>query len=182
MTVILPGDFCVVPVDGAGGMLISIGEWLNGGRLSGHDHAEIYLGTDVPGLAAHPYGYTASAYPDRAGIRALTCFPTALSAALWSSGAVTLRQAQRDGIVRWCLEHRDVPYSELDYFALAARRLKIPVPGLRGYIAGSGHMICSQYVDAAYLYGGGVHLFDDERWPGYVDPEDLAELIEKSSK
>ena len=37
-------------------------------------------------------------------------------------------------------------------------------------------MICSQLVDYCYLMAG-VHLFNDGRWPGYVTPEDLANVI-----
>jgi hypothetical protein len=39
-------------------------------------------------------------------------------------------------------------------------------------------MICGWWTDAAYLYGGDVHLFDDGRWPGYVKPGDLAKLLQ----
>ena len=37
-------------------------------------------------------------------------------------------------------------------------------------------MICSQLVDEAYKRAG-VQLFDDNRLPGDVDPNDLWELI-----
>jgi hypothetical protein len=70
-----------------------------------------------------------------------------------------------------------VPYSYLDYEALALHTLRMPAPGLRQFIANSHHMICSQLVDQA-LQDGGVHLFTDGRWPGYVKPSDLGKVLD----
>lgn len=169
-----PGDFCVVPVSGTLGMLISAGEWLNGEGWGRHDHAEIYLGT-VPGTDSQ-YGCTASAYPDRDGIKTLACAPETVPGAVWSSGKIPLQSSQRDLIVTWCLQHRNIRYSWEDYFALVAHRMHIPAPGLTGFIAGAGSAICSQYVDLAYQ-AAGVHLFSDGRIPGYVTPAGLARLL-----
>jgi hypothetical protein len=72
---------------------------------------------------------------------------------------------------------RGVPYSFLDYGALTAHTLHLPVPGLQHFIATDHHMICSQLVDQACL-DSGWHLFDDNRWPGYVKPSDLGYLLE----
>jgi hypothetical protein len=69
----------------------------------------------------------------------------------------------------------DVPYSFLDYGALALHRLHIPAPGLRAYIQDSGHAICSQLVDEGARRGG-WQLFDDQRWEGYVTPGALRRL------
>ncbi len=44
---------------------------------------------------------------------------------------------------------------------------------LLDYVAGTGHMICSQLVDQSYL-DAGVHLAEDGRFPGDVTPGDLA--------
>jgi hypothetical protein len=68
--------------------------------------------------------------------------------------------------------HRGVGYSFLDYDAIAAHRLHLPVPGLRAYIGSTGHLICSQLCDQAYA-DVGAHLYADGRWPGYVTPLDL---------
>ncbi len=70
----------------------------------------------------------------------------------------------------------EADYSFLDYLALAAHRYRLPVPGLRTYIKSTGHLICSQLVDACYQ-AAGVQLFDDHRWNGYVTPSDLARRI-----
>ncbi len=158
-----PGDFLVRPVPGVVGWGISLGQLANGEDWSRHDHAEVYLGG----------GETASAYPDRRGIRPLGD----ATGAVWSSGRFELTFEQRAGIVAWCREHPAVGYSGLDYLAITLHRLGMRDPALRRYIASTGHMICSEYTDAAYNYGGDVHLFRDGRWEGYVTPEDLAGLI-----
>ena len=71
---------------------------------------------------------------------------------------------------------RGVPYSFLDYGAIAMHALHLPAPGLKGYIASSSHQICSQLVDQSQL-DSGKHLFSDGRWPGYVTPFDLGSLL-----
>lgn len=157
-----PGDFRVVPVGGWGGLGIEVGQFANGEGWTRHDHAEVYLGD----------GQTASAYPGGGGIRSYV----EVAGAVWSSGVIPLTDEQRIGIVGWCREHPDVGYSGLDYLALTLHRLGSGDPALRRYIASTGHMICSAYTDAAYNHGGGVHLFQDGRWEGYVTPAALAAL------
>jgi hypothetical protein len=48
----------------------------------------------------------------------------------------------------------------------------MPLPGLRGFVAASGHMICSQLADLLYQRLG-VQIFTDGRWCGYVTPGSL---------
>lgn len=168
-----PGDFVLIPVHGQVGTLISIGEWLNGDGFSHYDHAEVYIGQ--PDDTA-PFGYTVSAYPDGNGRKPLPCSAADLPGALWSTGIIALTRAERNLIVSWCLEHQHVTYGWLDYLALAAHRLHLPVPGLRRFIGGSKRLICSQLVDLAYQQAG-VHLFTDGRFPGYVTPGSLADLL-----
>jgi hypothetical protein len=67
---------------------------------------------------------------------------------------------------------RKVPYSGLDYGAIALHRFHVPVPHLQHYIESSGHQICSQLADYC-ADKGGWHLFADGRWPGFVRPCDL---------
>lgn len=167
---ILPGDFACVPIAGAAGRLISIGEWLNGSAFGHYDHAEIYVGMIDPNA---PLGYTMGAYPGGARLVPVSADQKDW---LWSSGKIQLTGPQRAAVVSFALACGGVPYSAADYFALAAHRLHIPVPGLKDYIQSSGHMICSQLVDWCYMQAG-VHLFEDGRWPGYVTPADLAALI-----
>lgn len=70
-----------------------------------------------------------------------------------------------------------VPYSFIDYGAIGMHSLGLNLPGVQGYIASTGHMICSQLVDEC-AKDEGVHLFEDGRWPGYVMPMDLGLLAE----
>lgn len=170
-----PGDFALVSVHGRVGVLISFGEWLDGDGFSHFDHAEVYVGQPDD---AGPYGYTVSAYPDGDGRKPLPCPAADLPGALWSTGIIALTQDDRDAIVAWCLANEHVRYGWLDYLALAAHRLRLPVPGLRRYIGRSGRMICSQLTD--YAYGqAGVYLFTDGRWPGFCTPADLARCLEE---
>jgi hypothetical protein len=72
-----------------------------------------------------------------------------------------------------------VPYSLLDYYALAA--VEFGWPGgawSRKRVQTSKHLICSALVDRA-LDVAGLHLYDDGRLPGDVTPGDLAEWIEE---
>jgi len=170
-----PGDFCCVPIAGRVGLGIEIAQFLAGDKFQPYEHAQVFVGqADAGG----PHGYTVSAYPDRRGRRPLPCEPAELPGSLWSSGILPLTDAQRQGIIAWCMRHTQVTYSFLDYLALELHTLRIPAPGLRDYIETSAHLICSQYTDMAWGRGGGVQLFDDGRWAGYVKPGDLAMLLQ----
>jgi hypothetical protein len=169
-----PGDFCCAPISGEVGRGITVLQWLDGDRLQPYDHVEIFIGQpDDDAL----YGYTVSTYPGGHGKIALPCPAASLPGALWSSGLITLTPAQRAGIIAWAAEHENTGYSWTDYAALILHGLHIPAPGLREFIASTRHMICSQFTDAAYS-ANGVELFTDDRWPGYVKPGDLAQLLQ----
>jgi hypothetical protein len=170
-----PGDFACVHTNGDVGTLITIGQFLNGDRASWYDHACIYVG--LPDAKA-PHGYVMGAQPSGARLNPLmpAQYTGRDAAWLWSTGKISPTDDQRKQIVSLALSCRGVPYSAADYFALAAHRLHVPVPGLKDFIASSGHMICSQMVDWCEMRAG-VHLFPDGRWPGYVTPAMLAGLI-----
>jgi hypothetical protein len=169
-----PGDFACVPVSGPVGVAITIGQYLDGDRFQFYDHTEVYVGQpDADG----PHGYTVSTYPAGPGRRALPCAATELPGSLWSSGLIPLTPAQRSGICAWALAHQDTRYSFADYGALFLHMLHVPAPGLEHFIRSTGHQICSQFVDAGYA-ANGVHLFSDDRWPGYVKPGDLSRLLQ----
>ena len=91
---------------------------------------------------------------------------------LWSTGIV--KTSPKAG--KAALAYVDTPYGWLDYAAIAAHARHLWAPGHRHYVASTRHLIGSQLVDRAEL-DAGVHLFADCRWPGYVRPADLAELI-----
>jgi hypothetical protein len=154
-----PGDIGLIAIKGGVGWLIRVGQWLNGDGYRDYEHAFVYVG-DGDLVEAEPDGARLASLSeyDAAGVLWLPCpgqYRTAVAAAARSL--------------------IDTPYSALDYFALAAHRLHIPVPGLREYISSTGHMICSQLADEAARRGG-WHLFADGRWPGYVTPGALVGL------
>lgn len=164
-----PGDFRIVPVKGWAGLGIEVGQFLNHEGWSHHDHAEIYIG-QVPGRDGE---WTASSYSDGTGLR-----PYApVDGEVWSSGKIPLTEAERQGIVSWCLAHQNVGYGWWDYLELVFHHFGINDPALKRSIASSHHAICSQFVDMAYSEGGDVHLFNDGRWPGDVTPAALAALV-----
>lgn len=158
------GDFEVVHIEGMGGKLIHFGEILNGSGFADFEHARLYLG-EGKCVEAEPGGARIVSYDPHDG-------------GLWSTGIITPDAQTRFRIAQFGYACEGVGYSAADYFALAARRLKLGllVPGLRTYVASSKHMICSQLVDWCYMMAG-YQLFDDKRWPGYVTPTDLANLI-----
>ena len=171
-----PGDYACVPVGGLAGPLISIGEWLNGSAFGRYDHAYVYVG-NPPGRPEARWGYKVQAEPGGAQIRTLNSQADVDMGALWSTGKITLTPAQRDAIVRAAMSYIGTPYSFLDYFALAAHRLRLhPLDNiLKARIASTKTLICSQLVDRAFA-DAGVHLFAG-RWEGYCTPADLAALI-----
>jgi hypothetical protein len=180
-----PGDFAVCPISGWGGAGIGWGErWLAHGRAAATGafdhwrHAVVYVGGGRC-LQAEPGGSQLITRP-------------VMDGDLWSTGYLDppdpgVRERAEASATMW--EH--IPYSALDYLALAAHRARIPNlpvwPGrghlvnLQQFIGTTGHMMCSQLVDA-FLAEMGWHLFTSPpRWPGFVDPYDLGALIQAAT-
>lgn len=154
-----PGDFGLTTLDFIhGGFGIRLGEWLNGSKWRNYQHAFVVVDDDQI-VEAAPGGAVLSTISQYAGQRMV-----------FSSWDLT--DAQRATICANARATLGTPYSAADYFALIAHRFHIPAPGLRNYVASSGHMICSQLVDHVYAESG-LTIFDDGRWEGYVTPEDL---------
>jgi hypothetical protein len=152
------GDFGLVKINGDAGRLIRIGQALNGDGFDDYEHAFLYLGNSLI-IEAEPGG---------ARLNEL-----AYKNVKWSTGIIPLTDKQRTRIAIGGFEFEHVPYSAMDYFALASLRLKLLVtPALENYVKTSKHMICSQLVDAAYAKAG-VQLFNDHRYPGEVTPGSL---------
>lgn len=168
-----PGDFEVVPTGGTGGKLIEIAQIISNTGRKDYEHARLYLGA----------GKIVEAQPGGAVIRQYDVNQN--DGGLWSTGLIQLTKTQRTLIVSAGYEYGygHVGYSIIDYFAIAACKFKIGMltPGLKAYVESSKHMICSQLVDQCYQ-DAGVHLFDDNRWPGYVTPGDLADLLYSRGK
>jgi len=144
----------LVPMGGTGGRIIRPLQWLNGDGFNDFEHAFVAL----------PGNMIIEAEPGGARI-----VPLHYTNVHWCEGIYGLLSATARDVEMAAAGLRGVPYSWLDYGALAAHRLHVPVPGLRGFIAASGHEICSQLADELYLRLG-AHIFEDGRWPGYVTP------------
>lgn len=157
------GDFGLTRITGYAGLLIRIGQWLNGSGWKNFEHAFIVM----------PSGNLTEAEPGGARMAALSEYPDAA----YSSWDLT--DVQRAAIVWHAHDLLGTPYSAADYFALALRRFHIPAPWLRRYIESSGHMICSQLVDACYA-AAGLRMFSDGRWSGDICPADLDQVLEGS--
>lgn len=158
-----PGDIGLVSMPGPTGLLIRAAQWLNGDGFAHYEHVFLVL-DNATLIEAMPGGARIAALSEYDPRDVLYVAPMGLT------------DAQRAAIVVAGRAYLGVPYSWLDYLALAAHRLHLPIPGLRRYVQATGHMICSQLVDQAY-HDAGVHLFDDGRWPGYVTPGDLYRLL-----
>lgn len=154
-----PGDIGLVRIPGAGGFLIRIGQWLNGDGYADYEHAFVCVGG----------GELVEAEPGGARIRPLSQYD--------GLPVVWLRCPDqfRERVTAAGRASRGIPYSWLDYFALAAHRLHIPAPGLRAYIQSKRHAMCSQLADQIAGQGG-WHLYADGRWAGYVSPGALRRL------
>jgi hypothetical protein len=170
------GDIGIVPVRGAGGWLIGLGERLaGGGRDAAWRHAFV-----VTSVGASPSS-TRIVEAEPSGAR-----ESALSE--YSSGAVLWLRcpaAYREGVAGAAAAMLGTRYSWLDYVAVALHHWGVSAGWLERYIAAGGHEMCSAYADEAARRGG-WHLFGTlavppgpEVWEGAVMPADLAALAEK---
>jgi hypothetical protein len=154
-----PGDIGLTQIQGGIGVGIRAAQWLGGDGFANFEHAFTYTGN----------GWIVEAEPGGARKAALAEYATSMVAWLHCPVQYGAAVAAAAG------SYLGVPYSFLDYAAIAAHRLHLPTPGLHAYIADTGHMICSQLADRAAA-DGGWHLFADGRWSGYVTPGDLYHL------
>lgn len=176
MTDVTPGDWAVINTGTKATPFIRLGEALCNvldGRpgLSEWDHAVICSRVETGSAVAlnPPVLYIVEAQP---GGAVEVPWHYEGRPHMWSSGIISMPEAAGQAAV----EYAGVGYSFLDYFAIAAHELHIPVPGLRAFIASTRHMVCSQLVDRAAA-DAGKQLFADGRWAGYVKPSDLGGLL-----
>ncbi|MEU7039819.1 hypothetical protein AB0A77_02020 [Streptomyces varsoviensis] len=158
------GDFALSKVSGIAGIGIRIGQWLNGDAAP-VQHAYIYVGD----------GQIVQATPDGAE---LIPIEEATPPVRWSTGRIPLSPTTRVVIASEARKLVGTPYSFLDYVSIALARFRIRPRWVWRYVADTGHMICSQLVDEAYLRAG-AQLFDDGRIPGDVTPGDLWWLLQE---
>jgi uncharacterized protein YycO len=160
MTTTVPpvGLIGLTQISGEVGKLIEIGQWLNGDGFKTWEHAFISIGSGLI-VEAEPGGARvahSSEYSDIHwcyGLYKLLDTPAKIAAA---------EDAAKSFV--------GVPYSFLDYFALAGKRLHLPHMLLQDYVSSTGHMICSQLDARAYWNAGGP-IYPE--WTGYVTPMDL---------
>lgn len=158
----MPGDFALTKISGLTGRFISAGQYLVGDGAP-VQHAYLYVGNDEI-VQAMPGGAELIRLAD------------ANAPVMWSTGRLHLTAADRMRIVSAARGLVGTPYSFVDYLSIALAYYRIRPRWVREFVADSGHLICSQLVDEAYLRAG-VHLFDDGRLPGDVTPGDLWKLL-----
>lgn len=156
-----PGTIGLTHISGPVGKLIELGQWLNNEGFKAWEHAFVML----------PGGMILEAEPGGAVI-----VPNHYADVYWCDALRVMLPASADALMPSAGRAlKGVPYSFLDYGALAAHRLHLPLPFLKDFIEDDRHMICSQLCDEFYLRLG-ANLFDDGRWPGYVTPASLYQL------
>jgi cell wall-associated NlpC family hydrolase len=172
-----PGDFFLVSFDGKNPNIRNTGKWLkHGGAIrlaqlaagegfSQYEHAGIYVGDGKVIEASNGGTVLTDWHYDNEDVE-------------WSSGIINPTAAQRIRIVNAAYGYVGTPYSWPDYAAIAAKKLNLlpATNSLKDYVASTKHMICSQLVDQTYN-DAEYHLFNDERWPGYVMPGSLHNLL-----
>jgi hypothetical protein len=158
------GTIGLTQISGDVGKLIEVGQFLNGQGFKDWEHAFL-LGPNGCILEAEPGGARISSVTEYSDIYWCTAI------------ASQYTPLQLKSVWTGAQKYVGTKYSFLDYDALAAHRLHLPVPGLEGYISDTGHMICSQLCDQAY-YDQGYHLFANV-WQGYVTPLGLYNLDQR---
>lgn len=164
-----PGDIGITQIHGAVGLGIRVGQWLNGDGFANYEHAFVVTEVVPDGDRKRPIVLIVEAEPGGAHEVPLAQYNHNTIA--W----LRCPEPYRHDVAAAALALRGTPYSFLDYAAIAAHRLHLPIPWLRSYVRSSKHLICSQLADRAAA-NGGWRLFDDGRWDGYVTPDDLWHL------
>lgn len=159
-----PGDIVLTQIRGVLGWVIRLGQ-----AATGDPSRFTHVSVVVEG------GLVAAAQP--AGARYDTLADTVGRGGPVAVLHVGASRAERESFVRVAREFVDsgVKYSFLQYLSLAFLGFGFRPKWLRRYIAHSGRMICSQFVDEVCRRSG-VFLFDDGRAPGDVTPGDLAHV------
>lgn len=162
------GDIGLTQIKGGVGRGIRFAQWLNGDGFSDFEHAFVFVGT-VSGCGTQ---CIVEAEPGGARVASLGQYDA--KRLLWLKCPPQYGEA----VAAAALGYVGTPYSFAVYGANALHRFHIPIPHLKTYIASSKHLICSQLCDQAAM-DGGWHLFDDDRWPGFVIPADLRRLAKE---
>lgn len=161
------GSIGLVRVRGLAGLLIRLGQWLNGDGSANYEHAFVLVSR---GTNAYD-SFIVEAEPG--GCREV------ILAEYWGRKVLWLECPAEHSfdVTTAALSYVGIKYSAEDYIAIAAKRLDVRpwAARLRRQVVTSGHVICSQMADAAAAQGG-WELFD-HTWPGYVTPARLYHLV-----
>lgn len=171
-----PGYIGLTQIGGGVGRVVRVGQFVlakldeprtpDDEDWADYQHAFVYLGSDPS------WGDDMIIEAEPGGARVVPLSKYAHADVYWCQNIYGLLQPGHGALVAQISARLEgTPYSYLDYLALSAHKLHLPVPGLRAYIASTRHMICSQLADWCYDLAG-TELFHG-RWPGYVDPLDL---------
>lgn len=175
-----PGDFAAVRTNGGVSDLIQLGEEavLLLSRQYRDKRKKIGKWTHAVFYAGGPDDLILEAEPSGAKLIPNHYDPADM---MWSTGkkSLDLTPAQRANAMDVAEKYKGTKYSFLDYDAIALHALGSDASLLEDYIKSTGHMICSQCTDQC-RNDLGSHLFYN-RWPGFVDPLDLALLIRRSA-
>ena len=158
-----PGDIGLTRIGGLTGVLVGLGQFILR-DASRYTHVFVVLDNGEV-IEAMPGGAIISPLDKYAGT---TKYGSPLAAYL----DIKLTQEQRDAIVREARQLEGIPYSFLDYVALALERVGLHWKWIEDRVTASKHLICSQLADEAYKRAG-VHLFEDGRLSQKVTPGDL---------
>lgn len=156
------GDVGCTSIEGDVGWLIKLGERINGDKFAQFQHAFVSVGG----------GFIVEAEPGGARVSSLGEYGS--RTIVWVRCPPERGRAVADAARQFA--QQKIGYSFLDYAALAAHRLHLPIPWLRRYIGSTRHMLCSQLAVEAARRGGWDLLSPD--WPGYVTPAEIAALAE----
>jgi hypothetical protein len=180
-----PGDIGFGPIGGHVGMLIRAAQGIADG---GSPYQHVFV---VVERATRAYDSVGSMADGWFGPEAVEAMPGgAIRVDIsnrWTKQFCYVRPdyqyAEQAGLVaQSAIEQIGTPYSYLDYLALAAHHIGLPVPHLDKYITSSRHMICSQLADKV-LTDNDWHPFSDKRLPQDVVPSAFYnELVRRSPR
>jgi hypothetical protein len=195
LTDIKPGMFGLSQIGGVTGKLIRLGQKVVERQDYTYTHAFLVVSPEKV-IEAEPGGAIfspLSKYLDKPNV-VFSDLPISLAVqetvAAWAKvgynyatddAANMYETVLRNRVVAFGEACQGIPYSYLDYFALALERFNIHIKAVENRVKREDRMICSQLVDWAYAQVG-IHLFDDGRLPQDVTPGDLEGYIRKNSQ
>lgn len=165
--------FTTIP--GIGGKLIALGEKINDESVTWEDAKKVqHVGVVTEVLSIPEQAWLVQAMPSGA---------EEIEASLdyWNPSCIYVRPGYKSEytpprVAQFARSYIGVPYSFLDYVAIAGRHVLALKPTQRTpfdrYVSSTKHMICSQLADQA-LCDAGFHVFDDGRIPQDVTPAAL---------